>query len=378
MDIFRFMPYSIYPEDHEFQRGKLINGIREITWVERFDQGGEFTIRGPLESGLKEQLPIDSAISHTDSYEVMLVENQEIVDDNGYLDVVITGRSFETILENRVTGDGGLSVLDDQLSGPKIPEVLISSTISGGLVTLMQAHILFPYVDIDTAFQSVEPITSVVGELSDYYERTLPFGGIYSTILEMLKVKGFGIRSIRPGGPWSPFWGEWNEHHLALDIHQGTDRSGSVIFSFNAGDVEDANYLWSNKPYKNAAIVISTWYRLLVDWGGPGTAKRFMVVDASEIDSYYPESPTGGLLDNLLMQMQTRGEQALLNQKMLSIVKAEMSRINQRYIYRKDYDLGDLVTIVGDYDVTSARRVTEYVEIQDENGSYGYPTFTDI
>jgi hypothetical protein len=42
--------------------------------------------------------------------------------------------------------------------------------------------------------------------------------------------------------------------------------------------------------------------------------------------------------------------------------------------FRVDYNIGDIVYVVGDYGVSQKMRVTEYAEILDENGSSAFPT----
>jgi hypothetical protein len=47
---------------------------------------------------------------------------------------------------------------------------------------------------------------------------------------------------------------------------------------------------------------------------------------------------------------------------------------NSRYAYRKDYIVGDIVYVVGNYGVSQKMRVIENVEVQDATGSFSYPT----
>jgi hypothetical protein len=44
------------------------------------------------------------------------------------------------------------------------------------------------------------------------------------------------------------------------------------------------------------------------------------------------------------------------------------------YQYRRDYNIGDLVSIDGNFGQTAVMRVIEYAEIEDENGNSGHPT----
>jgi hypothetical protein len=60
------------------------------------------------------------------------------------------------------------------------------------------------------------------------------------------------------------------------------------------------------------------------------------------------------------------------------LTKAEVSREVNQSQYRVDFSVGDLVTIQGDYNEVSTMRISEYVEIEDQNGYIGYPTLTMV
>jgi hypothetical protein len=58
------------------------------------------------------------------------------------------------------------------------------------------------------------------------------------------------------------------------------------------------------------------------------------------------------------------------------LTKAEVSKDTNQGAYRTDFNVGDIITVHGDYNETSVMRISEYVEIEDENGRTGYPTLT--
>jgi hypothetical protein len=60
-------------------------------------------------------------------------------------------------------------------------------------------------------------------------------------------------------------------------------------------------------------------------------------------------------------------------QNRITITRADASDIT-RYEYRKDYNVGDLVSLDGNFGQIAVMRVMEYVEIEDENGESGHPT----
>lgn len=105
--------------------------------------------------------------------------------------------------------------------------------------------------------------------------------------------------------------------------------------------------------------------------------RRLMHVDGSSIDSAFEASPTGTDLTNVVNRMQQRGWAALSKKLNLSIANVEINKQLTQARYRVDYNIGDLVGVIGNYDTFKKMRVVEYVEIEDENGSQSYPTLAD-
>lgn len=102
-----------------------------------------------------------------------------------------------------------------------------------------------------------------------------------------------------------------------------------------------------------------------------------MLVDASDIDDIYDTTPSGGTLTSVQAKMDVRGRQALDNQQEVSVTRTDISPSSQLR-YRKDYQIGDIVSVDGNFGEIETRRIIEYVEI-DENGSTtGHPTLADI
>jgi hypothetical protein len=100
------------------------------------------------------------------------------------------------------------------------------------------------------------------------------------------------------------------------------------------------------------------------------------LVNATDIDEHYTLPPFGTELDDIVAKMQQRGSEALSSLNDVALTKAEISREVVNSIYRVDFDVGDLITVSGDYNEVSTMRISEYVEIEDETGEIGYPTLS--
>lgn len=363
MDIFKFNNTT---NQMRMDSGEIINDIKSIMWVERYRDAGEFTIVAPVNSDVRSKLSIGSFISHMNTTEIMIVENHEIKDSSSSeSNVTITGRSFETILESRVVGAN----IASPHSGTLVDFPIAAHPTWEQAVILILSHMGASVLNTDDSIPYIQTTSSVTGT-GVSIPRAIKRGSLYSAVMDLLAIDNLGIKSLRPVIGSNP--------NTVINIHKGVDRSNTVIVSHGSGEIETADYLWSNKKLKNAALVTGKWVEILVY--APSTAKnynrRMMFVSASDIDQDYTSAPTGSDLTTVVNGLTQRGYEALASQKSMAITNADVSREARKHIFRKDYDLGDLVTIQGDYNERTVMRVTEYVESEDETGASGYPTLS--
>lgn len=354
----------------KMEQGELINDIRSKTWVERYREAGEFTFVGDASSGLRDTLPVGSFVTHVETEELMIVENHEINDEKDQeATITVTGRGYETELEQRIVGSNRVFP-----GSTGRPDVVLASAY-----TWLQAKTLIEmYTDVAQLLDDNDaiPYLSIINDVTGtgiQEARTLERKDVYASLLEILAVENLGIKVIRPGvtsplGSASP--------NVAWVIHKGVDLSASVMFSNDTGEIESADYLWSNKKLKNTAYVSGKWVETLVTTPATGYDRRMMFVDASDLDQDLEVAPSGAALTAMIASMQQRGIQALAKQKEIALTKAEISKQATKAQYRKDFNVGDLITIHGNYNESSIMRITEYVEIEDETGFNAYPTLS--
>jgi hypothetical protein len=199
--------------------------------------------------------------------------------------------------------------------------------------------------------------------------RTIKRTNLHKALVDLLAIDQIGVRVIRPAP---------GDVNTTLLVHKGVDRSAELVFSYDTGEIESADYLWTNKASKNAAFVSGKWVQVWVEGPETGYSRRVMEVDASDIDNSYSAAPAGGDLTAVVAAMTQRGNDAISAQNDISLTKAEVSREVNQSQYRVDFSVGDLVTIQGDYNEVSTMRISEYVEIEDQNGYIGYPTLTMV
>lgn len=366
MDIFKFNPSG--GELYVFENGEIVNGILSKIWIERYQGFGEFTLEAKASSGVREMLPIGTFISHIDSTEIMVVENHQISESDDSLDpiITITGRSFETELEQRIVGTTLTTAMEEY--------GLDADYTDNQAVQLINEHIALAFLtDTDDAYDSVLA-GSIAVVTGDSVYRPVKRGTVYKALMDILALDDLGVRIERPSA-----WSVSADLVTKIVVHNGIVRSDEVIFSYFNGEIQNAEYLWSNKKAKSTALVVSKWFQLLVDDSATsGYYRRTMLVEASDVDNAWAEEPTGGDLTSIMEILYTLGVQALSAQSNVALVKVEIPKGASRYQYRRDYNVGDIITVEGNYDTSSLARVVEYVEIDNDQGETGYPTLSLI
>lgn len=339
----------------------------KITWVERYDTAGQVTIVTDLGSGVREQLPKGTFVSHIDTDEVMRIESH-VINDDGEEDptITITGRSLESvILENRVVG----SNIEFPTAGPPTDYTIPAWSTQTQAHSLITRHIDPAFLeDDDDEIPHVVATTDFVTVLTTE-ERTIKRGTVYERVLEILAVDELGIRVQRPTAL---------VEDTQIVIHRGVDRSSTVVMSTDAGDISSADYLDSDMQSKNAALISGRWVQTRILGPQTGYDRRWLFVDGTDIDQSQEEVPVGMTRSFIVSVMQARGREALAKHNEVAMTRIEPSHDSITSVYRKDYELGDIVQIVGGHGGVAKKRVTEYVEIEDEDGFTGYPTLSAL
>lgn len=371
MDLFRFLNPN---EPTLMENGQIVGDTISKMWVERYAEAGEFQVEAYAKTGIIDKLPRGSFVSHTGSTDIMIVENHEISDDKDK-DVVVsvTGRSFETYLDNRVVGANVMfptnSMLYEYTMDPDLSWIQAQK--------LIRNHIIFAWViNVEDALPNVEVMSDVTG-IGTIEARTINRGSIYARALELFAVDDVGIKTIRPGA-WSP---AISPENTVIQIHRGSDKSAQVIFSPQSGEIARADYLWTNRKSKNVALVYGKWVDTIVYEGvipPTGYDRRTMEVQTPDLDEAFESAPSGAERAAVVAKMQIRGKEALAKQKDVVLIKPNVSKTSQKAIFRKDYDVGDIIAVSGEYNASTKMRVSEYVEIEDTQGVSGYPTLTAL
>jgi len=373
------MDLFVYQDIDNFQNGKPVTGYRTATWVERFNTPGEFKIEAPLSSGLRELLPISSIVGKVQSLELMIVENVEIeeaIDDEPQL--VISGRTYVSLMDHRYSAFNTVNFFGanwEAIQTYFASTIIGSSDIYNRLVLLIRSCIA---ASLD-AGNDINSLT-IKSSIPPYFDGTpYTFWGpdnLLKIVVDQLATWDVGIRTVRRNsfpGTVTSISGQQTD----MDLYASQDRSSIVKFTPQTGDIEAANYLFTNKNFKTSCMVKGKWVSVMRHGPETGFSRRVIMVDGTDIDDKYEtqvQEPSVAWTD-VVEKMLLRADAVLARSRQIQLVSANVSE-NNKYRYRIDYNIGDIVTLDATYGEAINMRVVEFAEVEDERGEIGYPTLS--
>lgn len=394
--------------------GELLKEINDIMWVERYLEAGEFSIKCPATEYFRTKLAPGSFISHANTDEVMVVETQ-IIDETkeGSSQIEVSGRSIEAvIMSNRLISE---RYNPGTVAGGRVLRTYSNFNISGNpneetynfrpsswiaAEKLIKRYCIFSQASNNEGVNNLiyEEIISPRTNYDDpdttkYRIETRRFENIYDLVLELLRSTNSGIKGIRVLAPAAG-----TSNIFKIQVHQGDSKVGydmgdPVNFSISTGDLESVRYFWqfdpnilthvsSNNegyslgyPFPTATMTEPSTYPS----GIPSNSYRWgvkVVHYYAEDLSVFHDSPASiQQLEDIYNILEGDSKLSIANNKKISIIDAKVSK-NSKYKYKIDYNIGDLVWVVGNYEAASIMRVTEHAQILDETGESSIPTLS--
>lgn len=388
-----------------FNDGVMVDGMTSKIWTERFQDPGDFEFHfADVEYGMN-FLQTTALVTLRDTKEVMRVESHEIADtDDGGKELIVKGRSFETILERRyipykvdanynkkfkMNKQYYLDQVCCVLAWNSLCNPTSSSVLNG--IDIMQNQ----YFKVDNLLISNSQFAGP-GRPASYIQKNRWANQMvtYERFMDFLVRGDLGVRAIRP-----PLDDQTNlrvvdvdtalatrgtythgvataaqNKMMALDIYGGYDLSVNntqgyipVIFSAKAGHLDDTRYLTDVSDQYELADVRSGWGNKWVyrtTWYG-GVQMKCLFVDGGAPDD-------GENLTDFYNDLDQVGEIALKQHRKQEAISTAVSPAAP-YKYGVDYGLGDRVTILGEYGYDRDMIVSEFTRAQDDEGYREFP-----
>ena len=331
--------------DSNMQRQGVIENQMSLIWTRKYFESGDFELHAPLTNQNVRLLNKENIVTKKDSIEAGIIENIVYTDSYDQKKIVASGRFMSSLLDRR----------------------LIKQTFSYSGKTEIAMRSLINYV---------VPIPRLSLGSMKGYDQTVIFQATMKELLSILvklsKSSGIGFRIIP----------NFENKTLVFDTYMGVDRSVSqstnnkVIFSEQFANLDQVEYTWNNQLLKSYAVIGGEGEGSARDYvyigGGTGLNLREVFVDARDVRS--DDFPNRNQYLDALRQ---RGYEEL--NKDIEVESFDcITNPNANFVYKKDYDLGDIVTIKkSTWGVSLNLRITEIQEIYENGGMTVVPTLGD-
>lgn len=371
---------EVYVLDSLFRRTQVFDVFESLIWTERFVDIGDFElhIKSTLES--RSAFTRGTCLAINNSFRVMMVETvEDNTDANGKSMLSVKGHSIETMMKERIYRDNWIengSITNDFTDTPgNIARDIFNQVAyfaAGFDATTNLDRIPFlppwtgtnvwPYVNSDLFPPDTIP------EPADVIHLVQGAGILYDIIKKICDAYDFGFRLVR----------NFDLSQLYFDIYTGRDLTTRqtdftpVIFSADLENLQNTTEFSNIDGSKNVAYVYSDYglaevYGVGVDPEVSGFERRVLLVDASgEVDATTVDVP--GTLQSI-------GQRELAQYRAQEYFDGEINQ-NGDFKYGVDYQLGDLVEQRNRDGVTTYKRVTEQIFVDDEQGERSYPTLS--
>jgi hypothetical protein len=319
---------NIYNKD--YQRIGFIESYSYLSWVRRYSQVGEFTLKcapenlpllslgnilakvGDDEGGIMETILVEA------------VEKETITVQGRFLTALLGKRIiWETEILNGDIGSCVGQLLNNQAINPldpnrKIPMLGYKETVTGKTV-----------------------------------QRQISFENLLEAVASLCGALGVGFKGILADGG------------VLVSLYQG--RKQPFVFSREFENLLSQNYTDSQRDFANVAKIAGEGEgparKIVVLGAGEGLERSEIYVDARDLalSEYDTE-------EDYCQALQARGRERLYERRRRASFDA-VANTNSNLTYREDFDLGDIVTVKSSLLGISQRlRITEIVETYDENG----------
>lgn len=360
-----------------FDQDIIIEDILEVVWAERYSQLGDATFKLPATKENLSLYPRGIKIGRAGSKEAIIIDKRHIKD--GIL--TLTGKNLLNVVSKRskFPGDEVLeevfiseefSMASDQFASVVFGESVREAGGGGGNPDPESAFIIDqlmpnPALGDPTWVGPVIPVS-------------IPAGQDYLTpLLAAADLANMGITiNINQA--------EAGYYELYYNAYFGTDRSDTIVFSEDNGDISGVEVVESDENVAGSVFVyipdyvgVHPWY-LSVDIDGVvntgaitdvlGFNLSSIVIPMTEIteDDYVDDTST-------ILRMKARALAELTARRPVTLADGEISPTAE-YQFETDYFLGDVVTLKASSGITSTARITEYIWTSDATGDHEYPT----
>ena len=358
------MELYIFNKDLELKG--ILDTFTSLRWIRRYHKSGEFELHCALNSDTLNLLQRENIICKNGDDEAGYIETRRLrIDSTGQELLEIKGKFLTSYLRRRI--NWGQLIFNGKT------EELMRKLVNDNCIS--PANRALPNL--------------ILGSLKNF-DDTIQYQDSYGNILSCLEsisnTSNLGFKNIL----------DMENQKIIFSVYKGIDRTvnnGAIapcIFSRNFENILEQEYADSLNNYKNTALIAGAGEgkdrKLTSIEEGQGLNRYELYVDARDLQSTKQVEKTGEdgnkttedvpMSDNEYIPMLLqRGKEKLAE---CYEVQTFSSKINTQgnNIYKKDFDLGDIVTIVDKkWGIQVDTRITEVEEVYEGGKVEINPTF---
>lgn len=329
----------------DFEPVGVIDYFASAIFSDNYNQMDDFELYVPVTAEALEILKINNFVfSDSNPTKFYIIDNVKIETDAENADyITATGKGVEKFIYNRIAwGLNQLSGSVAQCIEKLIKENLTEPTDSRRKNSLVKIGNLF------TGSQMEKQTTGA---------------NLLETIIEILDKEEAGFRM------------EYNGSVFVFSTFKGKDRSynqadnSPILFSPDFDNLLATEYQKSAENFANVALVAGEGEgkdRIMAAVGNAsGTNRIEIYVDARQLSS----NTEGQALtpEEYRQVLEENGKDALAENKITESFEAEVAP-GVAYEFKKDYFVGDIVSVINEYGIRLDARIVKAVEAWDENG----------
>lgn len=335
------MEIRFYDQDMDFIG--VMENQTSLVWNRKFYESGKIRLITPLTQENLKLTELGNLVWKRGSNEAAVVEDRIIEETATRSQIEVNGRFISSYMDRRLIR----------------PKVSFSGKVEVAMRQLLSNAETIPRV--------------YLGALNDFTE-VVSFQATYKNLLEyetkLAKCSNIGFR----------FKPDFNEKKIYFETYKGVNRSKSqgvnhrVIFSENYDNLNEMSLRENEQLMKNVVFIGGTGQndeRIYVYYGdATGLERREMFVDARDIT--WDEGMTEAQYKGKLLQ---RGREKNTAYQRVDTINC-VTNANANFVYKTDYDLGDIVTVQKkDWGVAVDLRITEIEEIYERGVMKVSPVF---
>lgn len=325
----------------------IIEDFESAIWRRAYYETGDFELRVPASADLLSIVEKDGYITRNDDDTLMIIEALTLTTNGETGDsVTIKGRTASALLDRRVIW----------------AQTTISGRVDAGVYKIINENALAP-ADPDRALPiAMDPPDVLADKIDTQHTGT----NLLAAVQEICTAHDMGFRAVRDNIAQVV---ARIELYMGVDHRAAQSENAPVIFSPEYENLLSTSYAYDMTIYKNVALIAGEGEGLARKRTVAGTAaglqRREMYVDARDL------STNGGEIAeaDYLTQLETRGLEKLAETQISEAFDGELDTENT-YQYRRDYDVGDLVTIENEYGMRADVRIVQIIESWSESGAY--------